>query len=333
MSLSPDRVRLDVAQAYTLAQRALRGIGYYDEEARIIADHVLDAALCGYEYSGLPKILNAADSKKWRQPRQTMHALRETPVSLLYDGGNNIGMLTMQQATKTAIAKAREHGFAVVGVTNSWMSGRSAYYVEQVASAGLIGIHTLSSSRHVAPPGGKHAMLGTNPIAFGFPMPGNPLVIDIGTAAFMSTDLSLRERLGTPLPEGVAIDEQGLPTTDPAAARRGALLPFGGHKGYALALAMQALGVLAGSALNADKDYGYLMMALQPDLLLPLEEFRNGLAEEITRIKNTPRQPGVDEIRIPSERAIREREKNRREGIVIDRKIHDQLLKLAAAAD
>jgi LDH2 family malate/lactate/ureidoglycolate dehydrogenase len=326
---SAGRIHLSANEARDLSERALRAIGYNDSEAKIIADHVLDAALCGYEYSGLPKILNAADSKKARQPRQPMQVLRETGVSTLFDGGNNIGMLTMQHATMVAITKAQQHGFALIGVTNSWMSGRSSYYVEQVARAGLIGIHTLSSARHVAPPGGTRAMLGTNPMAFGFPAAGDPLIIDVGTAAFMSTDLSLRERLGAPLPEGVAIDEHGLPTTDPHAARRGAMLPFGGHKGYALALAMQALGVLAGSAYNADKDYGYLMMAIKPDLLVPLEEFRTGLSEELARIKATPRQPGIAEIRIPSERSFRERERNLSAGIIIDSIIHERLLQLA----
>ncbi len=124
------------------------------------------------------------------------------------------------------------------------MSGRSAYYVEMVARAGLIGIHTVAAPPMVAPLGGARPALGTNPIAFGFPMDGDPLVIDLGTSAFMGTDLQFRQRLGIPLPEGVAIDEHGRPTTDAAAARRGAILPFGGHKGYALALAMHALGVL-----------------------------------------------------------------------------------------
>jgi len=326
------RTHLETAAARDLAERALRGIGYLTDEARTIADHVLDAALCGYEYSGLPKILNAAESRKWLNPRQAISVIRETPVSTLYDGGNNIGMLAMQRVTETAIGKAGAQGFALIGLTNSWMSGRSAWYVEQVARAGLIGIHSLSSARHVAPPGGMRAMLGTNPLAFGFPMGEDPLLIDVGTAAFMSTDLSLRERTGAPLPEGVAIDEQGQATTNPAAARRGALLPFGGHKGYALSVAIQALGVLAGSALNANKDYGYLMIAIRPDLLQPLDEFRRGLIDEIARIKATPRQAGVEEIRIPSEQAFRKRRANRIAGISIDTPIYQKLLALAAKA-
>jgi len=145
-NLAPDRVRLSVADARELSERALRSIGYDAEEARIIADHVVDAALCGYEYSGLAKILNIVESRKFRNPRRPMSALRETAVSILYDGGNNVGMLAVYRAAQTAVVKAQQHGFALVGVTNSWMSGRSAHYVEMIARAGLVGILAVSST-------------------------------------------------------------------------------------------------------------------------------------------------------------------------------------------
>jgi LDH2 family malate/lactate/ureidoglycolate dehydrogenase len=209
------------------------------------------------------------------------------------------------------------------------MSGRSAYYVEMAARAGLIGIHTVAAPPMVAPLGGAKAALGTNPIAFGFPMEGDPLVIDLGTSAFMGTDLQFRQRLGIPLPEGVAIDESGRPTTDAGAARRGALLPFGGHKGYALALATHALGVLCGGA--AGSQAGYVFVAFRPDLFVPLDEYRRALAEEVAAIKATPRQEGVDEIRVPGERGYRERARRSQEGIEIDRRIHDALSALAEA--
>ena len=86
--------------------------------------------------------------------------------------------------------------------------------------------------------------------------------------------------------------------------------------------------MLAGSGLGDDKYYGYLIMAIKPDLLLPLEDFRRDMSEMLARVKATPRQPGVDEIRLPSERAFRERASGLREGIEIDRKIYDALLAL-----
>ena len=327
--MSADRIHLDVAVARELGERAVRAIGYTAEEARIIADHVLDAALCGYEYSGLSKILDAVEHPNAKNARTPMRALHETDVSVLFDGGNNVGMLTMYRATEAAIAKARERGFSVAGVTNSWMSGRSAYYVEKIARADLIAIHTVSTSRQVAPHGGAAAALGTNPIAFGMPSTGDPFVFDMGTCAFMGTDLSFRARRGELIPEGVAIDPQGKPTRDPLQAKLGALLPFGGHKGFGLALAMQALGIAAGSGFNIAKDYGYLVIAFRPDLLVPLEDYKRELSKLIARIKATPRQPGVEEIRIPSERSFRERARRLREGIEIDRSIYDALNALA----
>ncbi|HEV2335840.1 MAG TPA: Ldh family oxidoreductase, partial [Stellaceae bacterium] len=212
--MQSDRVHLTVAEARALGESALCGIGYDAEEARIIADHVIDAALCGYEYSGLAKILNIPEHRRFSEPRRPMRILHETPVSALYDGGNTIGMLAMYHAANATIAKAAAHGIAIIGVTDSWMSGRSAYFVEMIAKADLVAIHTASSGASVAPYGGTLPVLGTNPIAFALPGAEGPLVLDIGTSAFMATELQLRARLGQSLPEGVAIDRDGQPTRD-----------------------------------------------------------------------------------------------------------------------
>lgn len=323
--IAQDRVRLTADEARALAVGALKKVGYDDEQAGVIADHVMDAALCGYEYSGLPKLLNVFEHKNLLKPRRRLQALRETPVSAMIDGGNNCGMYTLMRAAEMAIARAQQYGFGVIGMNNSWVSGRGAMYVETIARAGLIGIHTVSSTQHVAPPGGATAAYGTNPLSFGFPTDGDPFVIDLGTSAFMSTDLMFRERRKEQLPEGVAIDSEGKPTRDPSAVRRGALLPFGGYKGFALAMAAQALGVFGGSGIDQEKNYGYLMMAMKPDLLIPLADYKRQLTETLNRIKATPRQPGVEEIRMPGERSFREREKQLREGIVIDKFIYDAL--------
>ena len=199
-----------------------------------------------------------------------------------------------------------------------------------IAKADLIGIHTAGSGRAVAPPGGKRPALGTNPIAFGLPSSRGPIVFDMGTSAFMGTDLLYRERMGQLLPEGVAIDPEGQPTRDPALARAGALLPFGGYKGFGLAFVVQGLGLLAGSALDPDNDDGYVFLVFKPDLLTGLAGFKQQLSALIDRIKATPRQPGVSEIRMPGERAFCSREKGLREGIEIDRLVYEALATLHA---
>ena len=335
MSATPNpdlnRVHLSVQEAGQLAQTTLLRIGYTEENARIVSDHLVAAALCGYEYSGLPKLLEIAESAKARQPTHPMKVLKETSVSTLFDGGNHVGMVTLFHATNTVIEKAQTHGFGLVGVTNSWMSGRGAYYMEKIARAGLIAIHTVSSANLVAPHGGAKATMGTNPMSFGFPGEPNPLVIDMGTSAFMGTELGFYIRRGELLPEGVAIDRYGQPTRDPEEARTGALLSLAGHKGFALSMAMKALGILAGSHLNAAKDYGYLLIAFKPDLLITLDEYKAALAEMIARVKGTPRLPGVEEIRSPSENSFRNFQANSKSGIAIDRHIHASLLALGAA--
>jgi LDH2 family malate/lactate/ureidoglycolate dehydrogenase len=146
------------------------------------------------------------------------------------------------------------------------------------------------------------------------------------------TEVLLRERLGEALPEGVAIGPDGKPTRDASLARRGALLPFGGnaggYKGFGLALMIQALGLLAGAGSSEDSDYGYLFIAFRPDLIGPADVFNARVTELIDRIKATPRQAGVDEIRIPSERAFRSRERLLREGLTIDQLVYDGLVAL-----
>jgi len=319
------RVHFSLPEAQAATHGVLQRLGFTPDESVVIAEHLIDAALCGYEYSGLPKILEMVRNRNFSKPRVPIRIAHETPVSALFDGGNNVAMLTVRHATDELIARASRHGFAVVGVFNTWMSGRSAHYLERVARAGLIGIHGLSSGRVVAPPGAAKAVLGTNPMAFAFPTAGEPLVIDLGTAAFMGSERGLVERRGGLLPEGVAIDAQGRPTRDPVAAREGALLTFAGYRGFAISLAMQALGVLGGSARSPGQSYGYLLVAMRPDLLVPLETFRKDLSAMIDLVKSVPRQEGVEEIRIPSERAYRERARRTREGIEIDQRIWDLL--------
>ena len=333
--MSTDRIHLGVDEARALGERALRGIGYDAGEASIITDHVIDAALCGYEYSGLAKLLNIPEHRRFAQPRRPMRILHETPVSALYDGGNNIGMLAMHHAANAAIAKAEAHGISVIGVTDSWMSGRSAYFVEMIARAGLVAIHTASSGGAVAPYGGTRPVLGTNPIAFALPGADGPLVLDMGTSAFMATELQLRARLAQPLPDGVAIDRNGQPTTDAEEARSGALLPFGGaaagHKGFGLGLIVAAFGLLGGAAMVPGNDDGYLFIAFRPDLLVPLGELQRELAALIARVKAVPPLPGVAEIRIPGEQSAKNRERLSREGLDIDRLVYDRLTAMAGS--
>jgi L-2-hydroxycarboxylate dehydrogenase (NAD+) len=107
------RIHMTVAEAWALGEAAMRGSGYDDDDARILTDHVLDAALCGYEYSGLPKLLNVVDHAEFRLPRRPVTVVRETGATVLLDGGNNTGMVAAYRAAEATIVRADAHGLAM----------------------------------------------------------------------------------------------------------------------------------------------------------------------------------------------------------------------------
>jgi LDH2 family malate/lactate/ureidoglycolate dehydrogenase len=327
-----DRIGLSVAEAAALAEGGLQRIGYGADEARVIAAHLVESELMGYPALGLTRVLTIAEHPRTREPRTPIAIVHETPASALVDCGNYVGMYAIRRAAEIAIDKARAGGFALVGAHNTFLSGRNAYYLDLIARAGFAALHLASGQPVVAPLGGMAPAFGTNPIGFGMPREPHPIVFDIGTAAANHGDLVLASRLKRELPEGVALDAQGRPTRDPAAGLAGAILSFGGHKGYGLAFAVQALGLLGGAARTRGQvqDYGYLFVVFDPALLMPVAEFQRQLDELIARVKATPRQPGVAEIRVPSERAYAERERRRVDGITIERVIGERLAALAA---
>jgi LDH2 family malate/lactate/ureidoglycolate dehydrogenase len=142
--------------------------------------------------------------------------------------------------------------------SGTYYSGRNAYYMEMLVKAGLVGIHLASAQPHVVPPGGTRPALGTNPLCIGFPSAHGPVIVDMGTAAFQWGEVLLHAHLGLPLPEGVGLDKDGRPTRDAQETVLGGVLPFGGHKGYGLSFAIQAMGLLAGAAFARGQvqDYG-----------------------------------------------------------------------------
>ena len=316
----PDTVRLSLTEARALGEGALARIGYGEDDARIVVDQLIDNSLCGYRFAGLPRILAIAREAKTTNMRSPVAIVHETPVAALVDGGNNVGYVAVYRGAEIAIAKARETGVAVVGVYNSYFSGRNAYYLERIVEAGLVGLHTASGWPHIVPPGGSRPALGTNPIAFGFPSADGPVIFDIGTASLMWGEVLLAAETGEPLPEGVAFDADGNPTIDGRAAAAGGVAAFGGHKGYGLAFAIQALGLLAGAAISRGhvQDYGFLFFVVDPGAMLPGNPFAAQMSELVRAIQATPRRPEVEEIRIPSQRAFRERERRRVEGILVD---------------
>lgn len=132
----------------------------------------------------------------------------------------------------------------------------------------------------------------------------------------MTGEIMMKAFLGEAFPEVVGIDRDGIPTRVASELVDGGVFPFGGHKGYGLSLAIQALGLLAGARMrNGDvSDFAHLFIAFDPELLMPAEQFTSELEELLTGIKALPKQAGVSEIRIPSERGFRERGIRRKQG-------------------
>jgi LDH2 family malate/lactate/ureidoglycolate dehydrogenase len=323
----PDGVRLTVEQATALGKRALGRLGFPDDEATIIVDQLIDNALCGYRFASLPRILAIAGDEKSKRERHPVRIVHETPASALLDGGNNVGYVAVYRAAEIVIEKARKNGIASVGVYDSYYSGRNAYYVEKVAREGLFCMHIASAKPRVLPPGGARPALGTNPFCVGFPSSNGPVVFDMGTASLMWGDVLLHAHLGTPIPEGIGFDADGNPSTDAKEVVKGGVVPFGDHRGYGLSFAVQAMGLLAGAAIprGQAQDYGFLFIAMDPKLMLPAGDFDQRMTELVQGIKSTKKRPGVEDIRIPSERSFREREQRRKEGLVFDRAVVESL--------
>jgi len=150
---APDSVRLSPEEALAIGERALTRVGYSGADARIIVEQLVDNALCGYKFAGLPRILAIAGDEKTAKGRTPVRTVHETPLSALLDGGNNVGYIVAYKAAELAARKAREHGMASVGAYNSYFSGRNAYYVERIVKEGLFAFHAASGQPHVLPPG------------------------------------------------------------------------------------------------------------------------------------------------------------------------------------
>ncbi|HEX3923282.1 MAG TPA: Ldh family oxidoreductase [Streptosporangiaceae bacterium] len=321
-TFNTDVVHLSRDEAHALASAALATIVLEPEHAGIIADHLVDAELCGYPFAGLSRVITVARGMARRPPPVPVRVVHEAPVSAVVDGGGNCGYVAVFQGMELARRKATEQGFAIVTVNNTYFSGRGAYYVERLAEAGLVGIHVAAAHPTVAPYGGRTPMLGTNPIALAVPGADGPLVFDMGTSVLMHGEIELAERTGAVLPPGGAIDAAGQPTTDPAAALDGAILPFGGYKGYGLALLIQAFGLLSRSqeCRGQVNDFGFVHLAFAPGLTIEPDEFRQQVSRLVDEVRGTP-PLGAGPVRIPGERSRHSRERALREGIDVDRAI------------
>jgi LDH2 family malate/lactate/ureidoglycolate dehydrogenase len=299
----------------------LEALGCPPDHATRIADVLVDGELRGYDDHGAFFIGELAGWMKGGAMNPTPHVtvVRETATSVLLDGDRGCGVIAATDAMERAIAKAREHGMACAGLRNSGHFIAAAPYAEMAARAGLIGFVCANTTPLMAALGGKTRVLGTNPLAYAFPAATHdPLIFDMATSATAGFKVRMAALQGKTMPPGLILDADGAPATDPKAYLDGGLiLPVGGehaaHKGYGLAMAVDALaGVLTGAGfargggVTHGKE-GQFLMAFDPEMFQPREEFLARMDAQIEQIKTSDRLAGVDEIFYPGERGQRRR--------------------------
>jgi len=312
----------------------MAALGHNAADARFIADHLIDCELRGLRYGGLARAISIAERiGREGDRRRPINILHQTPVSARIDGGDHIGYVVAHRATSLAIEKAEAAGIAVVGASNTWYTGMLSYYAEMAAARGLVSMIASNASPWVAPHGATEGRLGTNPICFGFPSADEPVILDIGTSAIIHAEVTLARRLGNELPDNVAFDRDGLPTRDPVAALAGAFATWGGHKGSGLGIVVQLLGILAGSPPIPPElaAFGYLIVAMRPDLMGPAEAFRENVSAFAKAVRSARPVTGGSAVRMPFDRSRAERQKRMSEWHQKPSGWALQLIRLAAA--
>ena len=325
-------MKLTITEATGLAVRALTRNGMSQQQPETVAAHLVDSALCGHEFSSLPRVVAIIDELRRKPPPGEIRVVRESPTSALIDGGDNVAYVVSIHAVDKAVEICKKSGVAIVGVNNTWYSGRLSYYVERAARQGYVAMHTTNTTARVAPFGGIDRVLGTNPLAIAFPGEDDPLVIDLGTATTWGHVL-LAKAKGEPLHPGVAVDPSGQPTVDPDAAVAGAFLPWGGPRGSGLSVAVQLLGILAGSAVVIDdvRNWGLFFLVFDPGLLMPGGEFRSRVSE-LRKVINASRPaPGTAKVRAPGDGSLQHRRRATPAGVIqLDDRVYSRILELSA---
>jgi uncharacterized oxidoreductase len=327
--------RVDAARLEALVGAIFERAGSCPTEARVLASHLVLANLVGHDSHGVIRLREylpwLAEGKV--RANRAARVVHETPVSLLVDGDLGFGQVVGEAALDLAIAKAGATGMAILGLRNTGHVGRVGHFAERAASAGFVSLHFVNTTGFgmlVAPIGGREARLSANPLAIGVPRgEAPPLILDISTASIAEGKIKVARNARKPLPAGCVTDAMGNPTTDPEAfygPPRGAILPFGGHKGYALSVMIEALaGALSGAGCTGDAPArkaalvnNMTSILIRPDVLGAGETMATELHDFERWLKSaTPTAPGA-EILVPGELERRTRSEREAAGIPID---------------
>ena len=326
-------MKIKISELEDLGKKALAKYGYTPEETTIMLGMMMYAQLRGNN-QGIVKLIGRGYPKN--PECGDMIIEKETKLSAKINGNKQAGALVMQRAMSMAIAKAKEHGFGIVGTNNTNTStGALGYWAKQIAQQGLIGFVFAGSPETVSMFGSYEPIFGTNPMAVGIPSEGDPFVLDFATAAMAYFGLIEAKTAGKKIPEGIAYDKDGNPTDDPGLAMDGALKSFGGsYKSAGLSMMVELLtGPLVGATFVGIGDvnnWGNLIIAIDPELLTDTEILKKNAKALMDRVKKTKPLPGVKEIMLPSERGNKLMHTRVTSGeIEIEENLYNELVKVA----
>lgn len=322
---------------HAVASALFKAAGTPDDITKDVVDILIESNLAGHDSHGVQLIPNYMRLVKEGRvkPDARPEIVEETPTTALVAGRWGWGQLTGAFGTDVASRKAREHHVSMVAMVECNHVGRQGEYVERAAAAGMAMIATLGSGGeggNTAPFGGRKGALGTNPWSVGIPAGEQPnVLLDFATTVVAGNKVAVARAKGEQLPPGAILDKDGNPSTDPAALRDGGtMLPFGAHKGYALAVCAELMGnVVTGSYRfpGPGRGGGTLFITFDPAVFGPRDQYEAAADKVLARIKAVPPAPGFQEVLLPGEPEIRNKAKRGAEGVPIPEATWDALVK------
>lgn len=333
------------SDAYKITLDIFGKLGASTEEARVVAEHLVEASLCGVDSHGMMRIPQYVQDVREGtiRPGAEIGILNETPVSAVVDCDWNFGVVGAQRAGEIALKKARELRMAFVVTQRCNHAGRLGHYMKQIGDAGFIGLGFCSSPQHghfVVPWGGRDGRLATNPIAYAIPMKGRmPIVADFSTSVAPEGRIRLYKNRKQNLPEGWILDASGEPSTSPAdfyGPPNGRILPFGGkqgYRGYALGLFVEVMGtILAGHDTTKPRvGNGVSFVVLDPALVVDPSLYNQNMAALVDYIKSSRPAKEHTNVQLPGEPEEAKRRERRAHGIPVEAATWSAIAKIAAS--
>jgi LDH2 family malate/lactate/ureidoglycolate dehydrogenase len=325
------QANIDPTALIDFATAVYASVGMPEPDARLIADTLVQADMWGHQSHGVLRLGWYLDRVRngVMKPLTTPRFVTDAGAIAVIDGQDGVGQVLAMMATREAVKRAKAHGIGAVGVRNSNHFGTCMYFTLEGARQGCVMQLSTNGGPAMAPWGGRKKIVGTNPWSIAVPAGRHaPFAMDMANTGVARGKVYLARQRRQSIPLGWAINAAGEPTTDPQAAIDGIILPMAGHKGYAIAAAMDVLsGVLTGSGFlsqvhspykTAEKsNCGHLVLAINIAAFLPLQEFNARMEDYIAELKSVPLAKDVEEVHYPGEIEARNDERVRREGLVL----------------